>query len=49
MINCIAADDEKLVLDLLVDNIKQVPYLQLVESCKNALEAIKILEEEKVD
>lgn len=49
MINCIAIDDERLVLELLVDNILQVPYLHLVKSCKNALEAIEVLEKEKTD
>jgi DNA-binding LytR/AlgR family response regulator len=49
MMRCIAVDDEKLVLDLLVDNIKQVPYLQLVKSCKNALEATEVLQTEKID
>jgi len=46
---CIAVDDEKLVLDLLVDNIQQVPYLQLVKACKTAMEAIAVLQKEKVD
>ena len=46
---CIAVDDEKLVLDLLVDNISQVPYLQLVKACRNAMEAIEILQQEKID
>jgi len=46
---CIAVDDEKLVLDLLVDNIKQVPYLQLVKACRNAIEAIEVLQKEKID
>ena len=46
---CIAVDDEKLVLDLLVDNIQQVPYLQLVKACKNAMEATAVLQKEKVD
>ncbi|HEV8285684.1 MAG TPA: LytTR family DNA-binding domain-containing protein [Chitinophagaceae bacterium] len=46
---CIAVDDEKLVLELLVDNIRQVPYLQLVKACKNALEAIEVLQKEKID
>lgn len=46
---CIAVDDEKLVLDLLLDNISQVPYLQLVKACRNAMEAIAVLENEKVD
>jgi len=49
MIQCIAVDDEKLVLDLLVDNISQVPYLQLVKACKNAIEAISVLQDEKID
>lgn len=47
--NCIAVDDEKLVLDLVVDNIKQVPYLHLVKACKNAMEAIDVLQKEKID
>ena len=49
MLNCIAVDDEKLVLDLLIDNIKKVPFLHLVKSCKNALEATDILHKERVD
>jgi len=49
MIRCIAVDDEKLVLELLADNIKQVPYLQLIATCKNALEATEILQREKID
>ncbi|MCC6287814.1 MAG: response regulator transcription factor [Chitinophagaceae bacterium] len=49
MINCIAVDDEKLVLDLLVDNIQQVPFLKLAARCKNAMEAAEILHKEKVD
>jgi DNA-binding LytR/AlgR family response regulator len=47
--NCIAVDDEKLVLDLVVDNIRQVPYLHLVKACKNAIEAIDVLQKEKID
>lgn len=47
--NCIAVDDEKLVLDLLVDNIQKVPFLRLVGRCRNALEAADILHREAVD
>lgn len=49
MMQCIAVDDEKLVLELLVDNIKQVPYLQLVKACRNAMEAIEVLQKEKIN
>jgi DNA-binding LytR/AlgR family response regulator len=49
MLNCIAVDDEKLVLDLLVDNIQKVPFLSLVARCKNAMEASSILHEQSID
>ncbi|HET8735257.1 MAG TPA: response regulator, partial [Pricia sp.] len=49
MMRCIAVDDEKLALDLLVDNIKQVPYLSLVARCKNTFEATEVFQSEKVD
>src|SRR5579859_3531069 len=49
MIRCLAIDDEKLVLDLLVDNIRQVPFLHLVKACRNAMEAMAVMEAEKVD
>ena len=46
---CIAVDDENLALDLLEDNISQVPFLQLVKRCKNALEALEAVQTEEVD
>ncbi|WP_314510869.1 LytTR family DNA-binding domain-containing protein [Xanthocytophaga agilis] len=49
MMNCIAVDDESLALDLLVDNIQQIPYLKLVKRCKNAFEAMDALRNEQVD
>lgn len=49
MMNCIAVDDEKLVLDLLVDNISQVPFLNLTGRCRNAMEAADLLHKEKID
>jgi DNA-binding LytR/AlgR family response regulator len=49
MLNCIAVDDEKLVLDLLVDNIQKVPFLHLVGRCKNAMEAADMLHANQVD
>lgn len=49
MLKCIAVDDEALALDLLEDNIKQVPFLHLVKKCRNAYEVISVLQEEKID
>lgn len=49
MMRCLAIDDEKLVLELLEDNIRQVSFLQLVGSCRNAMEATALLQQEQVD
>ncbi|QEC66700.1 response regulator transcription factor [Panacibacter ginsenosidivorans] len=49
MLRCIAIDDEPLALELLVDNISKVPFLELVAECSNPLEALKVLQEKKVD
>jgi len=46
---CVAIDDEPLALALLADNIRQVPSLQLVASCANAMEALTILNQQEVD
>jgi DNA-binding LytR/AlgR family response regulator len=42
-------DDEPLVRELLEDNIRQIPFLQWVKSCKNALEATEALQTTPVD
>lgn len=49
MIRCIIVDDEQLVRELLEDNIQQIPFLQLTRSCKNAFEAIEVLQTGQVD
>jgi len=49
MLRCIAIDDEELALELLEDNIRKVPYLHLVASCSNPLEAMKVMQEEEID
>jgi DNA-binding LytR/AlgR family response regulator len=49
MIRCLAIDDETPALDILEDNIRQVPFLQLVGRCKNAYAAMEALQQQPVD
>lgn len=49
MIRCIAIDDEKLALDLIEDDILKVPFLQLVKKCSNGVDALAVLQNEKID
>jgi two-component system, LytTR family, response regulator len=49
MIQCLIVDDEPLALDLLEDNIRQIPYLKLIAKCKNAIEAIQLLQNIHID
>ncbi|MHA4845510.1 LytR/AlgR family response regulator transcription factor [Flavitalea antarctica] len=49
MLRCIAIDDEELGLELLEDNIRKVPFLELVATCSNPLEAIKVMQSESIE
>jgi DNA-binding LytR/AlgR family response regulator len=46
---CIAVDDETPALYLVEDAIKKVPFLRHIKSCKNAFEAMEILQKETID
>lgn len=48
-LRCIAIDDEPLALELLEDNIRKVPFLMLVASASNAMDAMRILQSETID
>jgi len=49
MLRCIAIDDEPLALRQIAAYIAKIPYLQLVASCNNALEAQQLLAARQVD
>ena len=49
MIRCILVDDEPLARSLLKGHIAEIPYLELLGSFKNALEASDFLNQKKVD
>jgi len=46
---CIAIDDEPLALELLEDNIQQVPYLDLVAGFNKPMDAMLFLQQEDID
>lgn len=48
-IRCLAIDDEMLALDLIEDNIKKVPFLELVQKCRSALEAMEVMRNQQID
>lgn len=48
-IRCLAIDDEMLALDLIEDNIRKVPFLELVHKCRGAIEAMEVLRREQID
>ena len=47
--NCIVVDDEVMGRKLLEENVKQIPFLNLVGSCGSAFEAMELLQKDKVD
>lgn len=49
MIRCIAIDDEPLALQQMEGYINKTPYLELVASCQSAVDAKKILENDRID
>ncbi len=47
--NCMVVDDEKMGRSLLEENVSQLPFLNLVASCKNAFEAMEQLQAHSID
>lgn len=48
-ITCLIVEDESLAADVLEDYIHQVPFLQLVRTCGDAIYALEVLQSEKVE
>ena len=48
-IKCLIVDDEDLAIDVLEEYVSRIDYLQLTGSCRNAVEAMAFLNENKVD
>ena len=48
-LKCLIVDDEHLARTLLTDYISKVPFLELTGVCKNAMEALAFLQQNKID
>ncbi|MES2268547.1 MAG: LytTR family DNA-binding domain-containing protein [Bacteroidota bacterium] len=48
-IRCIAVDDESYAIKMIADYITKVPYLELVGTTKNAIEALSLIQNESID
>jgi two-component system LytT family response regulator len=49
MINCLIVDDEQAAIDVLTYYVKQAPFLHLVRSTTNPMEAMEWVNNEKID
>jgi DNA-binding LytR/AlgR family response regulator len=49
MLNCIIVEDEPLATDVLVDYVKQVPFLRLKATCSDAILALDVMQREPID
>lgn len=47
--NCLAIDDEPLALNVIKDFCSKLEFLKLVDTCTNAIEALKVLENHDID
>lgn len=48
-IKCLAVDDEPIALEKLQNYINKIPYFDLVATCTDALEAMKVMNEHPID
>lgn len=48
-INCLILEDDQTALEILEDFISRIHFLHLLKKCSNTIEAMAIIEEEKVD
>jgi len=47
--NCILVDDEKPALELLEDNVRQVPYLHVSAWCRKPMQVLEVLKTQQID
>lgn len=48
-IRCLVLDDEPLATDILADYVRKVPSLDLIAVCNHAMEALVLIQQDKID
>ena len=48
-VNCLLIDDEPLALRVLENHIEKIPWLQIIKTCTNPMEALEELKNHKID
>ena len=48
-LRCVIVDDEPIAREILISFVEKTPNLELIKSCKNATEAIDVLQKETID
>jgi DNA-binding LytR/AlgR family response regulator len=48
-IQCIIVDDERIAREILEDHLQKIEAINIVESCKNAIDAFNIINSNKID
>ncbi|MBQ4802091.1 response regulator transcription factor [Aquimarina sp. MMG015] len=49
VLQCLIADDEPIARQIIESYIKEIPYLEVVNTCKNAFEVMEFLQDNTVD
>jgi DNA-binding LytR/AlgR family response regulator len=47
--NCLIVEDEPIAAEILEDYISQVPFLQLIAICNDAIHALEVIQKEKIN
>lgn len=47
--NCLIVEDEPIAAEILEDYISQVPFLQLIATCGDAIHALEVIQKENID
>ncbi|MGB0868199.1 MAG: LytR/AlgR family response regulator transcription factor [Flavobacteriales bacterium] len=48
-ISCLIVDDEPIAREILVSHLQKIPFISIIGTCKNAEEALNLIQKKKID